>query len=202
MEQLKFYEYWSGGKNHVEASSSDIFNLWRIVDSEKDLYARNVEKYFNSNFFRNKDLSFVSLSMVEAYYNIFDHAYSGGNAFSIIKYDSEKEILNVAICDFGIGIAKSVRTFNNSIKNDKDALAKSIEVDFTVGSKSHNKGKGLDNILCCSDVVRILANNAMLVKSGNVRFFDTDFDFRGTLIYFDLCLKEAEEEEVLDEFII
>ena len=42
--ELNFSSYWSGGKNHVEATKTDsIFNLWRIADSEKDLYAKKVE---------------------------------------------------------------------------------------------------------------------------------------------------------------
>lgn len=57
---LKLYEYWSGGRNHVETNSSrtnKIFNLWRIVENEKDLYAKRVEDYFRRQYFRNKDLS-------------------------------------------------------------------------------------------------------------------------------------------------
>lgn len=95
----------------MDAMDGNIFNLWRIVESQKDLYAKNVELYFQNNFFRGKDLSAVSLSMVEAFYNVFDHAMAGGNAFSFIKYEKDKGKLLVAICDFGIGIAKSVRDF-------------------------------------------------------------------------------------------
>lgn len=168
-------EWW---KNHVDSVSDNIFNLWRIIETEKDLYAKNVERYFKNNFFKGKDLSVISLSMIEAYYNVFDHAEANGNAFSLIKYDKDSELLHVAVCDFGKGIAKSVRDFTPDITNDKDALLKSIEADFTVGSKSHNKGKGLDNILSCSSVVRIFCNNALLLKSdAGIRIFDVDFHF-------------------------
>lgn len=62
--ELRFSEYWLGQKNHVEASHSPhIFNLWRIVDQEKDLYAKEVEQYFKNNYFQNKDLSSISLSL-------------------------------------------------------------------------------------------------------------------------------------------
>lgn len=198
---LRIQEYWSGGKNHVDSVSDNIFNLWRVVESEKDLYAKNVEKYFKNNFFKGKDLSVISLSMIEAYYNVFDHAEANGNAFSLIKYDEDSEMLHVAICDFGKGIAKSVRDFTPNITNDKDALLKSIEADFTVGSKSHNKGKGLDNILSCSSVVRIFCNNALLLKNdAGIRMFDVDFYFFGTLIYLKIDLSLTEDEEILDEF--
>lgn len=201
ISRLRFHEYWQGGKNHVDSLDNNIFNLWRVTEPEKDLYAKNVEHYFKSRFFHDRDLSIISLNMVEAYYNVFDHADAEGNAFSLIKYDQEEDRLHVAICDFGIGIAQSVKNFNKEINNDKEALQKSIEIDFTVGSKSHNKGKGLDNILSSSDVVRIISNNAILIKLGDrIKILDLDFDFNGTLIYFEIRLDETEKEEILDEF--
>ncbi|UVS65863.1 hypothetical protein NXX37_02000 [Parabacteroides distasonis] len=108
--------------------------------------------------------------------------------------------MRVAICDFGKGISKSVRNFDSTIISDSDALKKSIEVDFTVGSKVHNKGKGLDNILSCADAVRIICNTARLLKKHEVKIDNIDFDFNGTLIYFELYLGNLEEEEILDEF--
>lgn len=198
---LRFQEYWSGGRNHVDSTSPNFFNLWRVVEAEKDLYAKNVEIYFRKTFFKEKDLSAISLSMIEAYYNVFDHADAQGNAFSLIKYDEGKEVLNVAISDFGKGISKSVRDFNPAIKTDKDALLKSVEVNFTVRSKAHNKGKGLDNILSCSSVVRIFCNNALLLKrDGVIKMLDIDFHFYGTLIYFEIPLSLSDDEEILEEF--
>lgn len=116
LNDLDFSAYWKGGKNHVNAnSSSDIFNLWRIVEAEKDLYAKNVERYFTQNYFKDKDLSAISVSLVEAFYNIFDHAEANENAFSVLRYDKDMNRLSVAIADFGIGIARSVRNFNSEI---------------------------------------------------------------------------------------
>lgn len=48
-------------------------------------------------------------------------------------------------------------------------MKKSIEVDFTVGSKVRNRGKGLDNILSCADAVRIICNKARLLKKHEVK---------------------------------
>ena len=66
-EDLKFREYWNYSKDHVDSESDNIFNLWRIVENQKDAYAIEVEQYFKKNFFRGKDLSIISLSIVEAF---------------------------------------------------------------------------------------------------------------------------------------
>ena len=80
----------------MDSESDNIFNLWRIVENQKDAYAIEVEQYFKKNFFRGKDLSIISLSIVEAFYNVFDHADANGNAFSFIKYEGQDEVLRVA----------------------------------------------------------------------------------------------------------
>lgn len=201
-KQLRFQEYWQGGQNHVDASDNNVLNLWRIVESEKDPYSREVERYFKNKFFRGKELSVISLSLAEVYYNVFDHAEAEGNAFSFIQYEESTELLHVGICDFGKGIAKTVRDFNPAIQSDADALMTAIEDGFTVGSKGHNRGKGLDNILSCSSVVRILSNNALLIKKEGIpiRAREASFHFGGTLIYLEIDLGQREDEEILEEF--
>ncbi|WP_028896516.1 hypothetical protein [Prevotella sp. HUN102] len=199
---LNFSAYWKGGQQHVEAQESDnVFNLWRIIDSEKDSYAINIEKYFKNTYFRDKDLSAVHLSLVEAFYNVFDHASANNNAFSLIMYDKENKTLRAAIADFGIGITKSVRNFDATIVKDTDALLKAIENNFTVGSTDRNKGKGLDNILSCADTARIYSGNALLYANEESRkAYETDACFPGTLVYFEVDLSKMEEEEILEEF--
>jgi len=203
--ELDFPKYWGGGLNHVEAKTyRNIFNLWRIVESEKDLYAKNVEEYFRQNYFKNKDLSVISLSLIEAYYNVFDHASANGNAFSLIQYDEASSKLFVAISDFGIGITRSVRDFDSSIKNDKDAILKAIENNFTVKSTLRNRGFGLGNILTPAEEARIFSQNGLIYKdtNGEINSFETDLTFPGTLIYFEINLSNLEDEEYLDEFML
>ena len=202
--ELGFYEYWSGGKNHVEAKSSlKVFNLWRIVENEKDVYAKNVENYFRQIYFHDKDLSAVSVSLVEAYYNVFDHAKANGNAFSIIQYDETNGRLIVAISDFGIGIAKSVRDFDGDICNDCDAILKAIEDNFTVGSTERNKGLGLGNILAPTDEALLVSHRGWVERKGlSSQTEECDFWFPGTLICFEMDLMGMENEEFIEEFII
>ena len=200
--QLYFSEYWSNGKDHVDVKGgTNIFNLWRIVDSEKDLYVPRVENYFKRNYFRNRDLSVISQIMTEAYYNVFDHAHARNNAFSLVMYREDTSMLHAAISDFGIGIANSVRKIEPAIGTDKDALAKAIEDNFTVRSTERNRGFGLSNILNGSTSARIFSGSALVVKQNeNTTIVSTNFSFPGTLIYFEVDLSKTEEEEVINDF--
>ena len=198
--ELGLKYYWRG-TNHIEAADTSILNLWRVVIGEAESYSRRVEDYFKNNYFKNKDLSAVYISMVEAFYNISDHAEAGENAFSLIMYNHERKELKVAISDWGKGIVGTVRDFDASIKSDTEALERAIQDDFTISSTTHNKGKGLENILSSSDTVRIFSGNALLVKTGNQkRFYDVETYYPGTLIYFDKNLNDLEDIDILDDF--
>lgn len=202
MEDLGFQQYWRGGRNHVDpAKSSNIFNLWRIVDSEKDLYAKHVELYLRSNYFEGKDLGSVSLCLTEAFYNVFDHAKAKGNAFSLLSYDKETSVLRGAICDFGVGLANTIKTSHPEITNDAEAVELSIKDNITIGSTARNRGLGMGNIVNNTDSIRILSGQGLFVKTEDrSRIFNTGFDFPGTLIYFDIKLSSLEDESVLDNF--
>lgn len=203
--ELSFYEYWNKGKNYVEAKTSrNVFNLWRIVESEKDLYAKKVEDYFKKRYFQNKDLSAISVSLVEAYYNVFDHAMANGNAFSLIQYDEDSSKLFVAISDFGKGISRTVRDYNTNICSDCDAILKAIEDRFTIQSTVRNKGFGLSNILAPTEEARIFSGNGLVYKSidGSIRGYESDFSYPGTLIYYEIDLSKMETEELMEEFTL
>ena len=203
--ELSFYKYWSKGKNYVEAKTSrNVFNLWRIVESEKDLYAKKVEDYFKKRYFQNKDLSAISVSLVEAYYNVFDHAMANGNAFSLIQYEEESSKLFVAISDFGKGISKTVRDYNTNINSDHEAILKAIEDRFTVQSTVRNKGFGLSIILAPTEEARIFSGNGLVYKNtdGDILGYETDFSYPGTLIYYEIDLSKMESEELLEEFTL
>lgn len=203
-ETLRFREYWAGGQNFVPAQHANVFNLWRIIDDEKEIHSRRIHDYLKQTFFQNKDLSAVQNSLDEVYYNIFDHANADGNAFSFIIYKNEK--LYVAVCDFGIGIAKSVRNTLSEIVDDATALRKAMEYKFTTGSRTHNMGMGLGNIKdSCTedDILGIISNNGCLfAKREHMRAYENDFYFPGTLIYYELSLSHFDEEEIIDNFVL
>ncbi|MDE6499640.1 MAG: hypothetical protein K2K83_02905, partial [Rikenella sp.] len=122
--EVRLSEYWKGQKNYTPSSDATVCNLWRIVDGEKEMHSIRVHDYLQQHFFQHKDLTAVKNSLDEAYCNISDHAEAGGNAFSYIKYDQERKKLLVAVCDFGKGIARSIRSCERykAIRTDHEAL--------------------------------------------------------------------------------
>ncbi len=200
-QTLKFREYWAGGQDHSHIEDENILNLWRLKEEQKEIYGNEVANYLKNKFQSDKDLSSVKVSITEAFYNVCDHAYANKNAFSFIQFDPDKQILQIAVCDFGIGIGNSVRTVLPQA-TDEEALKKAIEPRFTVKSKKHNSGMGLDSIRGSSTEdqnMLILSNRAFLMTKGDsVRTKKLDFEFRGTLVYYKINLNHYEVAETLD----
>lgn len=204
LTKLRFQEYWQGGRNHVVATQDNVFNLWRIVDSQKEVFSILTHDYLKRKFFQSKDLSAVQNSLVETYYNIFDHAQANNNAFTFVEFIEDTQELHVAACDFGIGIANSVKRHIPSIGEDRLAIEKALEYNFTTKSQEYNKGMGLGNIkdACANgDTLTIISGTGRVVANiGNIESFNSDFSFPGTLIYYKQTLSHFEEEEILDNF--
>ena len=198
---LKFKEYWAGGQDHSHIEDENILNLWRLKEEQKELYGDEVANYLKSKFKSDKDLSAVKLSITEAFYNVCDHANANKNAFSFIQFNPDKQILQIAVCDFGIGIGTSVRTVLPDA-SDEEALRKAIEPRFTVKSRMHNSGMGLDSIRGSSTEdqnMLILSNGAFLMAKGDsVRTKKLDFEFKGTLVYYKINLNHYDAAETLD----
>ena len=202
LDELNFSEYWEGGKNHVETKSlDDIFNLWRIIKDEKDLYASRVSDYFKRTEFNNKDLSALTVSLVEAFYNVFDHAKAENNAFLLLRYEAEKKVLQIGISDFGIGISNSVRNYNKEIQSDIEAIKWAIQDFKTIRSTAHNKGLGMSNIIAAATITQILSGNGLLtVFENGIQETQINFNFPGTLICMEVDLTTFDEIEILDSF--
>lgn len=195
---LKFREYWAGGKDYSSADDENTLNLWRLKETQKDLYGKSVADYLKKKFNSKKDLSAVELSITEAFYNVCDHAYAKNNAFSFIQFDAKTQILQIAVCDFGIGIGCSVKKILHNI-SDQEALKKAIEPKFTVKSKNYNAGMGLDSIRNSSTEdqnLTIVSNGAFLVAKGDsVKTRDLGFNFEGTLVYYKINLNHYEDAD-------
>jgi anti-sigma regulatory factor (Ser/Thr protein kinase) len=205
-DTLQMQKYWIDKDNYTEAQDNTVLNLWRIQNNEKEVHSQRVHDFLKSDFFRNrnKDFSAVKNSLDEVYYNVFDHAEANGNAFSFIKYDDQNHKLYVAVCDFGMGIAKKVRNHFPGIHTDHEAIEKAMEDTFTTHSQLHNAGMGLGNIrnACTdSDALKIISNRGSLsANKEQISSNAIDFDFNGTLIYYELSLNHYEDEEIIDNF--
>lgn len=201
---LNWSAYWAGHQDYAEAKDATIFNLWRITDEGKEVHSRQVYDFLKRGPFRQKDLSAVPNSLLEAYYNIFDHAEADGIAFSFIRYIEDEQKLSVAICDFGKGIAASVKEKCPNIENDSSAIELAMKDRFTIRSKIHNRGLGLGNIrTACTDedALRIISNRGFLITRRNeINRRENNFNFPGTLIFYDLTLSHFENEEIIANF--
>ncbi len=197
-------KYWAEGQNYAESNDDRVLNLQRIVDSEKELYGRRVSDFLKTHYFQKKDMTPVNNSITEALYNIFDHADADGNAFLMVRYDEEKQELHVAVCDFGKGIASTVKAYLGNDLSDGNALIKAMEDRFTIGSSTHNGGFGLGNILSsCTekDYLWIVSNGAILAANAeNKKIINLGHEFKGTLIFYSMSLSHFEDEETINEF--
>lgn len=204
LEKYNLREYWGGKKNYSQSVDQTVLNLQRVLEDEKEFHGIRVSEYLKNRFFQKKDLTPVGNSLTEAYYNIFDHAKAKGNAFSMLSFDREKEELYVAVCDFGIGIARTVKEYLHSDMDDASAIEKAMENNFTIRSTTHNSGQGLGNILgSCTDkdTLWIISNSVAIAANSSGRKVKLlGFEFEGTLIFYSMSLSHFDDEEILDDF--
>lgn len=209
-QNLKFHKYFQStdSSNHEDATDDKILNLWKVVNNMTYAYSLSISNYFNRNFFEGLDTSGLMSALNEVYANIADHSESKGNAFSYISYNPDKSKIYIAACDFGLGIPTTLRNSGKSYKKDSEALRDSVNIGVTARSTKGNKGMGLDNILSTittNDNFRLVSNKSLLTCFGNknnIKTYNIDFDFKGTLIYFELStdsfpLKDIEEEIII-----
>lgn len=200
---LHIASYWNEGKKYVKPKSEDYLNLWNVEESEVDFHAKRVEEYFSRAGFGHKDLSPLSQSLLEALYNVIDHSKCDGIAYTFVEYQKEEEKVNVAVCDFGRGIACSVKTMLPEI-DDLPALEKALEPKFTIGSTAHNAGFGLSTLRsCCTnpDTLWILSNKAAIVTDGDSqRGIVLENEFEGALIFYSISLNHLEDRDI-EEYV-
>lgn len=206
---LRLREYYEGeGASHVQSGDEKVLNLWKVKQKAAIAYSQSVTDYFNKHFFEGYDMSALKNALDEAYANIADHSESNDNAFSYIVYDSERDKICVAICDFGLGIPKTLRDAHKKYSSDEEALKDSINIGVSARTNERNKGFGLDNILSTltnNDVFRIVSNKSILYCFGeksNAKTKKLDFDFKGTLIYFEVSTASFPINSLEDEVII
>jgi hypothetical protein len=205
-KDLKISEYYVTGEpeSHVDSAKDYIFNLWKIIPEKVEEYSISAHEYFKREYFSDLDLSGFKAAIDELYFNVTDHSESNGIAYSYIYYEPLQRKIHVAICDFGLGIPFTlIRANQGKYNSNQEALRDSIELFVSAKTNSHNKGMGLDTVisnLTNNDTLRIVSNEGFLICYPNknpVKVYPLDYDFKGTLIYFDLSTSEFEIEEII-----
>lgn len=200
--ELKISRYWNFHESYVKPGNKDILNLWKIDPNGMEMHAKRISEYFRTTRFQAKDLTPLEGSLTEAYYNVIDHSLCEGIAFSMVEYDRSINKVFISVCDFGRGIAESVRTVLPEIKDDVQAIMKAMEPRFTIRSTKHNAGLGLGNLrdYCTDpDSLWIISNDAALVTSGdNERYVRLKKHFKGTLIMYSISLEHLEDNYIED----
>ncbi len=200
--ELKISRYWNLHESYVKPGNDDILNLWKIDPDGMEMHAKRVSEYFRTTKFQAKDLTPLEGSLTEAYYNVIDHSICDGIAFSMVEYDRSINKVFISVCDFGRGIAESVRTVLPEIRDDVQAIKKAMEPRFTIRSTKHNAGLGLGNLrdYCTDpDSLWIISNDAAVVTSGdNERYVRLKKHFKGTLIMYSISLEHLEDNYIED----
>lgn len=204
---IQFKEYWNpdfNRKNFNSARNNSTLCLWKIEKSRVYEYSKFAKDYFSRLFKENKDLLPLQTNLDEIFNNIFDHSKSD-ISFIITQFFRKKHLLSFSICDFGIGISKSINNFMQATQQallpDDEALYLAIKNGFTSKSLPHNRGMGLDNIREFTDssdgILTIASNNALLIKKANHDYQKsiTGFNFNGTLIKVEVNTNSFESNE-------
>jgi hypothetical protein len=203
--KLNMHKYFEGDdlSIHIDIEDDKILNLWKVVENMSYGYSISVTDYFKrNNTFEKCDVSGLQSCLNEIYANIADHSDSGDNAFSYISFNPEKNKIYIAACDFGLGIPNTLRYTHKKYKTDSEALRDSVNIGVTARSTKGNKGFGLDNImsiLSADDEFRIVSNSSLLHCKGNknnIKTYDLNFDFKGTLIYFEISISSFPQRDI------
>lgn len=203
LNDIRFVSYWKEPQiPDYREPEEKPYNLWRIDDRSYYNYTTALNLFFQNRYFKGKDLSGLNNCIAELFQNIFDHSESNGTAFSYIEYNENKSLINIAVCDFGKGIPA---TLSKQFTDEKEAMEMSLKPGITAGSKRHNKGYGMQNIISTlteSDELRIISNHIMLYYHDNDRqLYSWEYDFKGTLLYMTIQVSSFPDEEIMDSFI-
>lgn len=204
-DDLHIDVYFATGILHVNAESRSDLNLWQVVPEQSLIYSNHVADYLKRNYFCHKDLSMLKVVLDELYANISDHSHAGDIAYSYIHYDEVTETIKIAFCDFGIGIPESLRRANITV--DKGYIRTATGKGVSSRSNAHNKGFGLDTVVSSIEGTRntisIVSGNELFISFGigdHERTWPRAYDFRGTLVFFDLPIDAFEEADYIAEF--
>lgn len=215
LKKIKFRKYWTDEFDRDKFTlikTKNVLCLWHISEEMISTYSEYAKKYYEKNFFNNKDLLPLSTNLSELFNNIFDHSKSMVNGYIITQYYPKNNRLSFSICDFGIGIADKLNNYyektGKPIKNDSETLKESLITGVSSFSTERNRGFGLSYVLEFTESFKgcltIISNNGYLIKEfdKDYHLIDTNYNFKGTLIKAEvntLTFEEKDEEEFIYE---
>lgn len=216
LSYIRFFEYWTPGYDRnafTESGKKTTLALWKISQERISTYADVSQKYFEDLHFPGKDLSALYIALTELFNNIYDHAQSSVEGFSITQYYPRLNQINTAVCDFGVGIPTTIKKLWKSkgkiLEYDADALRASFVSRVSIQTTPQNRGFGLSNLLGNIQRVRgeliVYSNSAIVQFGGNsVQYRMLSNSIGGTLIKFSFNpynLPEKGQEFDNEEFI-
>ena len=174
-----------------------------------DAYVTEAKQFVTRHWINELDVTPLFSAIKELLNNVNDHSKSNEIAYTVSQHFPNISELHIAICDFGVGIAKNVKDYiaNRTeeefqklrqkfefIKdrdiNEFNALRVAFELEFSTQSTPHNRGFGLDTIL---GYARDLKGSVHLYSNGLHIWYDSKsgesfhseplpHDFNGTLL--------------------
>ncbi len=212
LENIKFKNYWNQGFNRTSFTPSRNFTtlcLWKVTPDMIYNYSTHARKYFEDKFTDNKDLLPLASNMDEVFNNILDHSGSIIQGYIITQFYPKNNQLSFSVCDFGIGIAKSINNYLASKEEptlpDWQAIVEAVKQGVSVKSNPRNRGFGLDNILNLTE-----SSNGSLVIRSNFGYYEKtagmNFNlgnmnsyFPGTLIKVRVDLNTFDDKDEIEE---
>lgn len=208
---IKFKEYWKDGFDRCKFTLSNnqtTLCLWKVSSDMIYSYSQYAKEYFE-RFTDNKDLIPLASNIDEVFNNIFDHSQSPITGYIVTQYYPKTNKISFSVCDFGIGIPKSI---NNSLENrgeekieDWKAILKSLERGFSINSTPRNRGFGLNNIFELTETsngeLLIISNKGIVQKKAREMYQtgESNYNFSGTLVKVEVDLSTFEEKDNFDE---
>ncbi|SRR6266481_91779 len=179
-------------------------------DATHFLYAELMPWIAQAVGLKPESLAAVRTSIEEVFHNIRDHSGVGiGCVFA--QHFPRKNLIQIAISDFGKGIPTSVRTVKAEA-TDQEALRLACQEGFTTKSNIRNRGAGLPNLMRYipqrnSGTILVSSGSACVSatkgdKSPKITARSTNGHYPGTLVRailrtntFEKLAEDAKREE-------
>ncbi len=204
LEEIRLEEYWEGDfkrKNYTNVAINSHLCLWQVSIEMVDAYLKVAQDFATQHWINELDVTPLYNAIQELLNNVNDHSGSNEIAYTVSQYIPVNSKLDIAVCDFGVGIAQRIMDYmKDDDLTEHEALKKAFELEFSTKSKPHNRGRGLDTILTYA---KELNGSIHLYSNGLHFWYDSQIDdsfhseklpsrFDGTLLNLKLSTKSLD----------